>query len=88
MVYAVINGGYFNMAKNTSSSFLCEQSRIKTRNTINEAADKHPTVGAFGLTDDGKLSAEFIYSYEPLLTTYKFDHPNGMPGPIISPSLG
>ena len=45
------------MAKNTSSSFLCEQSRIKTRNAINEEPDKHPTVGAFGLATDGKLSA-------------------------------
>lgn len=48
MVYAVINGGYFDMQKNISSSFLAEGGRIKTRNTINEAINYYPTVGAFG----------------------------------------
>jgi len=45
------------MTKNISSSFLAEGGRVKTRTTINEAGNNHPTVGAFGSYQNGSFSA-------------------------------
>lgn len=50
-MYAVINGGYFDMQKNISASFLAEEWKVKSKNSINEANNNHPTVGAFGLNE-------------------------------------
>ena len=54
-MYAVLNGGYFNMQLNVSASFIAEKGRVKNKNDINEGGNNHPTVGAFGLTKDGKF---------------------------------
>lgn len=35
VVYAVINGGYFNMALNISASFIAEKGRVKNKNEVN-----------------------------------------------------
>jgi len=43
------------MQLNTSASFLAEKGRIKSKNTINERTNQHPTVGAFGLTKDNRF---------------------------------
>lgn len=51
----MINGGYFNMQLNISASFIAEKGRVKNKNDINSGGNNnHPTVGAFGLTKDGK----------------------------------
>ena len=55
VVYAVINGGFFNMLQNISSSFLAEKGKVKTPNDINGGKNIHPTVGAFGLTPNNKF---------------------------------
>lgn len=76
------------MQKNVSASFLAEKGKVISKNTVNEAENKHPTVGAFGLTSDGKIAAEYIYSYGADFTTYKFQYPNVLPGPVINPDEG
>jgi hypothetical protein len=81
----VINGGYFDMQKNISASFLAENWKVKAKNSINEGANIHPTVSAFGLGFDGRYAAEYIYSYGTDLKTYKFPSPNKFPGPVINP---
>ncbi len=55
MVYAVLNGGYFDMTQNTSASFLAEKGKVKTKNGINFAKNIYPTVGAFGQNFNGKF---------------------------------
>ena len=65
MVYAVINGGYFNMTSEISSSFIAENFTVKSKTTVNEYVNIHPTVGAFGLTADGQFEAQYIYSFDP-----------------------
>jgi hypothetical protein len=35
VVYAVINGGFFDMVNNVSASFLAENGRVKSKNGIN-----------------------------------------------------
>lgn len=45
-------------------------------------------MGAFGLTQNGKFSAEYIYSYGSDLKTYNFSHPNPIPGPVINRDEG
>ena len=54
-MYAVINGGYFDMAKNVSASFLAEKGKVRSANTVNFAKNIFPTVGAFGLNSLGKF---------------------------------
>jgi exopolysaccharide biosynthesis protein len=81
VVYAVINGGYFNMVENISASFLAEHGKVICPNGINSNTKNHPTVGAFGVTAEGHFEAEYIYSYGDQHTTYKFDYPNPFPGP-------
>jgi len=61
-----------------------EKSKIKYKNSVNEDADTHPTVGAFGLDKNGTFSAEYVYSYGKKMKTYKFEEPNPFPGPAIS----
>lgn len=81
MVYAALNGGYFDMTKNISASFLAERGKVKTPNNINGGNNVHPTVGAFGITAEGNFETEYIYSYGTNLETYKFERPNPFPGP-------
>lgn len=88
VVYAVINGGYFDMVNNVSASFLAESGRVKSKNGINEATNVHPTVGAFGMTPEGKFETEYIYSYGSAFSTYKFAYPNHFPGPVANPDDG
>lgn len=77
------------MTANTSASFLGEKGKVKSKNSINEGTNRHPTVGAFGLTSpDNKFSSEYIYSYGSTLDTYKFAYPNPVPGPTIDKSSG
>ena len=81
VVYAVINGGFFDMTQNTSASFLAENGKVKSKNTFNTATNLNPTVGAFGQAFTGKFQTEYIYSYGTNLETYKFQVPNPYPGP-------
>ena len=53
IVYAVLNGGYFNMQLNISASFVAENGQVLNKNDINQNQKNHPTVGAFGLTKQG-----------------------------------
>lgn len=76
------------MQKNISASFLAENSKVKSKNSINEGTNVHPTVSAFGLTKDGKFEGEFVYSYGSTLETYKFEFPNHFPGPVINRDEG
>jgi hypothetical protein len=55
VVYAVINGGYFDMTQNISASFLAENGKVKSKNSINSAINLNPTVGAFGQNFTGKF---------------------------------
>lgn len=75
------------MAYNFSVSFIAENSKVLAKNTINEAADQFPTVGAFGLKNKN-FSAEWVYSYDPNMTTYRFKNPNPVPGPAAKKSAG
>jgi hypothetical protein len=43
------------MTKNISASFLAEKGKVKTPNGINGGTNIHPTVGAFGVTTQGKF---------------------------------
>ena len=43
------------MSKNISASFIEENGRVKNNNTINSNENLHPTIGAVGLTYDGKF---------------------------------
>ena len=61
---------------------------VINKNEINENAKNHPTVGAFGLTTDGKFAAEYVYSYGEDLDTYKFRYPNTCPGPVAVKDAG
>lgn len=45
------------MPSEISSSFVAENFKVKSKTTFNEVTNKHPTVGAFGLTADGRLEA-------------------------------
>ena len=87
-MYAVINGGYFNMVENISSSFLAERGKVICPNAINDNTKIHPTVGAFGVTAEGKFETEYVYSYGANHTTFKFDYPNSFPGPEPNPDDG
>lgn len=69
------------MEQNTSASFLAENWKVKSNNTVNQTPKNHPTVGAFGLTGDSKFTAEYIYSYGNDMITYTFKDPNPIPGP-------
>jgi hypothetical protein len=79
-VYAVINGGYFDMVNNISASFIAENGNISHKNSVNLGSNAHPTVGAFGLKNK-TYTAEYIYSYDPIAETYKFNNFNPVPGP-------
>ena len=81
VVYGVLNGGYFNMQENISASFVAENFTVLNENDVNRNAKNHPTVGAFGLTNEGNFETEYIYSYGENFTTYKFRYPNVCPGP-------
>lgn len=63
IVYAVINGGYFDMTLNVSASLLAENGRIKSKNSINEGVNHYPTVGAFGLNENNTFAAYYVYSF-------------------------
>ena len=76
------------MTQNTSASFLAENGKVKSKNSINEGTNAHPTVGAFGLTKNGIFQTEFVYSYGQNLETYKFKYPNHVPGPVINKDEG
>lgn len=69
------------MVQNISSSFLAEHGKVVCPNAINSNGKNHPTVGAFGVTAEGKFETEYIYSYGEHYNTYKFDYPNPFPGP-------
>jgi hypothetical protein len=43
------------MTKNVSASFLAEKGKVKSGNGVNFANNIYPTVGAFGLTPQGKF---------------------------------
>lgn len=88
VVYAVLNGGYFNMQENVSASFLAEKGQVLNKNDINENAKNHPTVGAFGLTKAGQFHTEYIYSYGDHFETYSFRYPNPFPGPAPEKTSG
>ena len=76
------------MAKNISASFLAENGKVKCPNEVNTGNNFHPTVGAFGITFDGKFETQYIYSYDSNYDTYKFDLPNHYPGPPPSKDAG
>ena len=59
----MLNGGFFDWHKNISASFLAENGKVKCSNQMNNGPDFHPTVAAFGVTFDGKMETEYIYSY-------------------------
>jgi hypothetical protein len=65
VVYGVINGGFFNMAKNDSASFICSNGHVYHPNVINAqpANNIFPTVGAIGTLPDGTFDIEWIYSF-------------------------
>lgn len=88
VVYAVLNGGYFNMQLNVSASFIAEKGKVINKNEINQNDKNHPTVGAFGLTKTGQFETEYIYSYGATLDTYKFRLPNPLPGPVANKDTG
>jgi hypothetical protein len=76
------------MEQNISASFLAESWKVKSKNNFNEASNKHPTVGAFGLENGTFFTAEYVYSFGNDFATYKFKYPNHYPGPVINPELG
>ena len=53
------------MTSEISSSFIAENFTVKSKTTVNEYVNIHPTVGAFGLTADGQFEAQYIYSFDP-----------------------
>jgi exopolysaccharide biosynthesis protein len=82
-VYGVINGGYFDMVKNESSSFICSNSHVYHKNGINTspASKIFPTIGTFGVLQNGTFDIEWVYSFDDNLATYAFHKPNPCPGP-------
>jgi exopolysaccharide biosynthesis protein len=72
LVYAVINGGYFDMVKNESSSFICSNGHVYHKNSINTAAKSniYPTVGAFGVRNNNSFAVSYIYSFDSTFETY------------------
>lgn len=87
VVYAVLNGGYFDMVNNISASFIAENSNISHRNTINIGSNAHPTVGAFGLKNK-LFTAEYVYSFDPITESYRYNTANVVPGPEPNKSAG
>ena len=57
MVYGVINGGFFDMDKNESASFICSNSHVYHKNGLNADPKNKifPTVGAIGVLQNGTL---------------------------------
>ena len=57
LVYGVINGGFFDMLKNESSSFICSNSHIYHPNAINAQPSNriYPTIGTIGVLQNGKF---------------------------------
>jgi hypothetical protein len=55
VVYGVINGGFFDMVKNESSSFICSDSHVYHANTINKSPNSkiYPTIGTIGVLKNG-----------------------------------
>lgn len=68
------------MVNNISASFIAENGNISHKNTVNSGSNAHPTVGAFGLKNK-KFTAEYVYSYDPISESYRFNSANPVPGP-------
>lgn len=90
MVYAAINGGYFDMIRNVTQSLIVEDSKVHHPNTWNLGANEFPTVGAFGLANN-TFSAEYVYCFANAgshLETYRFQTANPVPGPAPTKQMG
>jgi len=83
IVYGVINGGFFDMVKNESSSFICSNGHIYHPNAINAQPSSkiYPTIGTIGVLQNGKFDIEWVYSFDNRFDTYVYPKPNPYPGP-------
>jgi hypothetical protein len=79
----VINGGFFDMVMNESSSFICSNSHVYHPNSINAQPSSKifPTIGTFGVLQNGTFDIEWVYSYDTYFSTYAYPKPNTYPGP-------
>jgi exopolysaccharide biosynthesis protein len=57
-VYAVLNGGYFDMVNNISASFISSEGKVYHANNINKVPNSkiYPTIGTFGVLKNGSFS--------------------------------
>lgn len=90
VVYGVINGGFFDMQKNDSASFICSNGHVFHPNGINAQPTNNifPTIGTIGTFKNGSFSIDWVYSFGSNFETYAYPAPNPYPGPAPTKTNG
>jgi hypothetical protein len=78
------------MIKNISASFICSDSKVYHPNSVNTNAARNfnPTIGNFGQFSNRSFAAEYSYSFDKELSTYRYKNANPVPGPIPRIDIG